>query len=95
MAMGTFFTQRWQRRVGWATLFWRDMLLLGTALHALSILVMLALLSKGAATAVVLAVHLLSLPYGLFIVAALWRAPHSPAPARVVSLAWLALTVVI
>jgi hypothetical protein len=91
----TFFADRWARRVGWTTLFWRDLLLVGTLFNALCTLTALAMLSQRAPVGGVLAVHLLPLPYGLFIVSALWRAPNSPAIVRALSLAWLAIGVLI
>lgn len=95
MAVITFFEQRLLGRIGWARLFWRDLLLVGTLINALTTLAALALLAQGAATGWVLAVHLLPLPYGLFIVAALWRAPACPPLVRGLSLGWLGLTVLI
>lgn len=93
--LSRFFSHRWQGRVAWTTLFWRDMLLVGTLLSGAGTVVALVLLSQGFATGQVLAVHLLPLPYGLFVVAALWRTPRSPATARALSLGWLALTVLV
>lgn len=90
-----FFVRRWRGQVDWRTLLWRDLLLLGTGLSLLTTLVALGLLSQGASAVTVLAVHLLSLPYGLFMVAALWRLPASPALARGMGLGWLALSVLI
>jgi len=40
-------------------------------------------------------VHLLPLPYGLFMVTSLWRTPLCPPAARWASLVWLALTVLV
>lgn len=90
-----FLRDRWQGRVAWTTLFWRDLLLLGTLLQATATLTALVLLSKGAPTPNVLAVHLLPMPYALFVVAALWRLPTCPGPIRAMGLGWLALAVVV
>lgn len=90
-----FFRLRWQGRMGWRTLFWRDLLLVGSLLSATATLTALVLLSRGEAPGTALAVHLLPLPYGLFMVTSLWRTPQSPALARWASLLWLALTLLI
>ena len=90
-----FFRLRWQGRMGWRTLFWRDLLLVGSLLSATATLTALVLLSRGEAPGTALAVHLLPLPYGLFMVGSLWRTPQSPALARWASLVWLALTLLI
>lgn len=93
--VGPFFMRRWQGQVGWRPLFWLDLLLVGTLLNAVATLAALALLSQGVPAAWALAVHLLPLPYGLFILAALWRAPGCPTQVRGLSLGWLALPVLI
>ena len=90
-----FWRLRWQGRMGWRTLFWRDVLLVGSLLSATATLTALVLLSRGQAPGTVLAVHLLPLPYGLFMVASLWRTPQSPAAARWASVLWLGLTLLI
>ena len=73
----------------------RDLLLVGSLLSATATLTALVLLSRGEAPGTALAVHLLPLPYGLFMVTSLWRTPQSPALARWASLLWLALTLLI
>ena len=90
-----FFRLRWQGRMGWRTLFWRDLLLVGSLLSATATLTALVLLSRGQPPGAALAVHLLPLPYGLFMVTSLWRTPQSPSLARWASLLWLALTLLI
>ena len=91
----TFITQRWQGRIGWRTLFWRDLLLIGTGLNLLMTGVALALLSQDAPIQWVLLAHLLPLPYNLLIVSALWRAPQRPALVLAVSVFWLVFFVLV
>lgn len=81
--------------MGWRTLFWRDMLLIGTGLNLLMTGVALALLSQGAPLPWVLFAHLLPLPYNLFIVSAIWRAPQRPALVLGASVCWFILFVLI
>lgn len=90
-----FLNRRWHGLVGWRTLFWRDLLLAGTLLSATATLTALILLTRGHGDSTVLAVHLLPLPYGLFMVTSLWRTPLCPPAARWASLVWLALTVLV
>lgn len=87
----TFITQRWQGHIGWRTLFWRDLLLVGTGLNGLMTGVALALLSQDVPLPWVLFAHLLPLPYNLLIVSALWRAPRRPTVVLGVSVFWLLL----
>lgn len=93
--MKTFVTQRWQGRIGWRTLFWRDLLLIGTGLNLLMTGTALALLSRDVSAQWVLLVHLLPLPYNLLIVSSIWSAPQRPALVLGASLFWLVLFVVV
>lgn len=89
--MRTFITQRWHGRIGWRTLFWRDLLLIGTVLNALMTGVALALLSQDVPLPWVLFAHLLPPPYNLLIVTAIWRARRRPTVVLGVSVFWLLL----
>jgi hypothetical protein len=91
----TFFTQRWQGRIGWRRLFWRDLLIVGTSLNLLMTGLALALLSQDVAIQWVLLAHLLPLPYNLLIVSAIWSAPQRPAVVLGASLCWLVLFVAV
>lgn len=93
--MKTFITQRWQGRISWRRLFWRDLLLVGTGLNLLMTGTALALLSQGAPIQWVLLAHLLPLPYNLFIVSSIWSVPQRPLAVLGVSLCWLVLFVVV
>lgn len=89
--MKTFITKRWQGRIGWRTLFWRDLLLIGTGLNLLMTGTALALLSQDAPIHWVLLAHLMPLPYNLLIVSAIWRARRRPTAVLGVSVFWLLL----
>jgi len=85
----TFITKRWHGRIGWRTLFWRDLLLIGTGLNVLMTGVALALLSQDVPWPWVLLAHLLPLPYNLLIVSAIGRARRRPGLVLAVSVCWL------
>jgi len=87
----TFITKRWQGRIGWRTLFWRDLLLVGTGLNLLMTGVALALLSQEVPLPWVLFAHLLPVPYNMLIVTAIWRARRRPTAVLGVSVFWLLL----
>lgn len=93
--MTDFIAQRWQGRIGWPTLFWRDLLLIGTGLNALMTGTALALLSQDVPILWVLLAHLLPLPYNLLIVSAIWQASERPALVLGASLVWLVLFIAI
>lgn len=88
-----FLRQRWQARVAWQTLFWRDLLLIGTGLNVLMTGTALVLLTQDAPMHWVLLAHLSPLPYNLLIVSALWRAPRRPSVVLAFSVGWLLLFV--
>ena len=90
-----FLRQRWQARVAWQTLFWRDLLMIGTGLNVLMTGTALLLMLQDAPMHWVLLAHLSPLPYNLLIVSALWRAPQRPALVLAFSLGWLLLFVAI
>lgn len=90
-----FVAQRLRGRVAWTTLFWRDLLLVGTGLNVLMTGTALALLSQDAPMHWVLLAHLSPLPYNLLIVSALWRAPRRPALVLAFGVGWLLLFVIL
>jgi hypothetical protein len=102
MATGTlalpgaaFFQQRWNGAVSRHRLFWWDTLAVATLLNAALGMVSLILLTRGLEGGTWLVLHLLLLPYNLFLVAALWRKDDVGLPMRLAVLLWLALTVAI
>lgn len=93
--MKTFIAQRWHGLVGWRTLFWRDLLVVGTSLNLLMTGLALALLSQDAPIQWVLLAHLLPLPYNLLIVSSIWSAPQRPKIVLSASVFWLVLFVAV
>ncbi|AZO50503.1 MAG: hypothetical protein EOS58_08430 [Mesorhizobium sp.] len=68
-----FFRSRWQGRVPLDRLFWRDMVLVGTAINIASSVLALILLGLKLPLWLVLAVHFTLVPYNLFLTFAVWR----------------------
>jgi hypothetical protein len=90
-----FFQRRWNGKVSRHRLFWWDTLTVATLLNASLGIVSLILLARGLEGGAWLLLHLLLLPYNLFLVAALWRKEDVGALMRFAVLLWLALTVAI
>ena len=90
-AAGNFFSRRWRGQVPVRVLFWRDMLLVGSVLNLLVTFVALMLAAQGAGAVMAALVHFAPLPYNLFLVVALQRAPQRSPAQRLVGLAWLGL----
>ena len=96
----TFLTSRWQGKAPLRTVFWRDMLLVGTALNILTGIAAIVLLTFGVSTGIALSVHFGLLPWNLFLYFAVWRSAEDVSPfealmTRVVAGIWLAAVVVL
>ncbi|TIS02853.1 MAG: hypothetical protein E5X13_08475 [Mesorhizobium sp.] len=68
-----FLRSRWQGNVPLDRLFWRDMLLAGTAINIASSGLALVLLGLKLPLWLVLTVHFLPAPYNIFLALAVWR----------------------
>ena len=95
-----FFRSRWQGQVPLDRLFWRDLVLVGTALNVASLVAAIILLGLKLPLALVLAVHFALVPYNIFLTFAVWRTTEKAggAKASLMTLGatlWLILTVVV
>lgn len=68
-----FFARRWQRQVPLGTLFWRDMIVVGTLINIAATFAGLMALGLKADLAVAMLVFFSPLPYNIFLVGAVWR----------------------
>ena len=68
-----FFRSRWQGKVPLDRLFWRDMLLVATLISIASSALALVLLGLKLPLWLVLLVHVLPVPYNIFLTLAVWR----------------------
>ncbi len=92
---GHFFSRRWHGQVPVRRLFWRDMLLAGSAINLLATFVALMLAAKGSGAAMAASVHFAPLPYNLFLFVALLRSPQRHPAHGMVGLAWLVLVTLV
>jgi hypothetical protein len=96
----SFFRSRWQGLVPLDRLFWRDLVLVGTALNVASLVAAIILLGLKLPLALVLVVHFAPVPYNIFLTFAVWRTTEKAngAKASLMTLGatlWLILTVVV
>ena len=78
-----------------SVLFWRDMLAVASVINLTVCILSLMMAAQGAPMGWVVAVHFAPLPYNLFLVAALMRAPNRSTAMALVACLWLiAVTVV-
>jgi hypothetical protein len=92
--MTDFFSARWRGAVPAATVFWRDMLGVGSALNLLASFLALLLASQGAPPALAVALHFAPLPYNLFLFEAVRRSAATRSQ-RLVALVWFGLMLVV
>ncbi|MDX8483075.1 hypothetical protein RFN28_32175 [Mesorhizobium sp. VK24D] len=71
--VASFFRSRWQGKTPLVRLFWRDMLLVGTAINIALSGLALVLLGLKLPLWLVLTVHFLPVPYNIFLTLAVWR----------------------
>lgn len=84
-----FFSRRWRGQVPLAVLLWRDMVGIGTAVNLAASILALAAVMQEAPGWLAVALHLLPMPYNLFLCAVLWRLPARTAPASFIAAVWL------
>lgn len=68
-----FFRSRWLGAAPLDRLFWRDLVLVGTAINIAASVLALILLGLKMPLALVLAVHFVPVPYNIFLTLAVWR----------------------
>jgi len=78
--VAAFFLDRWRGIVPMRTLFWRDMILVGTGINLMTTVAALMALGLKAPTLVAMAVHFSPLPYNIFLFTAVWRAASRLTP---------------
>lgn len=90
-----FVRSRWQGDISLCRLFWWDTLAVATLINACVAMFSMILLAKGMANGGLwFLLHLILLPYNLFLVMAVWRHEKSQDILRLATLGWLGLTLV-
>jgi hypothetical protein len=95
MTPGNYFSRRWQGQVPVATLFWRDMLGVGTLINLTTTALALAMIINGIHAGFAVALHFLPLPFNLFLLAALNRAPDRNTLLMTIAVAWFVVMMLI
>ena len=90
-----FFSRRWRGQVPLRTVFWRDMLGIGTVINVTATFVALMAAAQGASMFWTAVLHFAPLPYNLFLFAALWRRPERSLVVSVVAPVWLVIMLLI
>lgn len=95
MALTEFFARRWRGDVPVQTLFWRDLLIVGSLINALATLGALILAAQGVALVFAVAVHFAPLPYNVFLVAAIGRSPQRTPLITALTGAWFVVALLL
>ncbi len=90
-----FFARRWRGEVPVHTVFWRDMMGVGTTVNVLVTFVALMAASQGVSSWAAATIHFSPLPYNFFLFAAVGRASPRSRMASMASVAWLAVMTVV
>lgn len=85
-AKAGFLGARWRGEIPLSRLFWRDMVLVASAINLATTIAALAVLGMKAPAWAAFAVHFAALPYNLFLFLAVWRTAEKVTPAT----AWIA-----
>lgn len=95
MPRAGYFSDRWNGRVPWPRLLWRDMLGVGTVINLAATGLAVVAAIQDAALGLVALLHFAPAPYNFFLFAALWRTPGRPAIAVAIGIAWLVLIMIL
>lgn len=90
-----YFRERWAGRISFHQLFWWEMFGVATLVNASVSLFSLILLTQGVSGGIWLVLHMILLPYNLFLVTAIWRHRHASLVSRWVALLWLGATLLV
>lgn len=90
-----YFASRWNGHVPPGTLFWWDMVIVGTLVNMVAGLVSLILLAKGVHGGIWAAFHLLLVPYNLFLLVTVWRTAADRAVLRALAVCWFGFTLLV
>lgn len=91
MITGHYFSRRWQGQVPVAILFWRDMLGVGTLINLTATSLALTAIINDLHAGFALALHFAPLPFNIFLLAALNRAPDRSTLLMAIAVAWFVL----
>jgi hypothetical protein len=88
MITSHYFSSRWQGQVPVAILFWRDILGVGTLINLTATALGLMMIINGIHAGFAVALHFLPLPYNVFLLAALNRAPDRNNVFMAIAVGW-------
>ncbi len=95
MAFNEFFARRWRGEIALRTLFWRDMVVVGSAINLLASFLALMLAAQGVALGTSRGHALCAVPYNLFLFASIDRSPQRTATTTFLAGVWLVVATLV
>lgn len=93
MASSQYFLSRWHAQIPLNTIFWRDLLLIGTLLNVAVLVASLIAVAAGFPPYIALVAHILLVPYNLFLMLSVWRWPGVNVLFKSTAGGWFLMTV--
>jgi len=84
-----YFSRRWRGQIPLVVLLWRDMLCVGTLVNFVATFLAAVVIIQDGPAGLAVALHLLPLPYNIFLCAALWRRPDQNTLISFIAGGWL------
>jgi len=90
-----FFSIRLNGKVPFKSVFVNDMLVIGTMINVIATLIALAVMIQTDNAILAVVIHLIPLPYNVFLVLAVWRASGHDSLALMLAAGWFILITII
>ena len=95
MDLHDYFSRRRQGQVPVAILFWRDMLVVGTLINLTATALGLTMIINDIHAGFAVALHLLPLPFNIFLLTALNRAPDRNPGIMAIAVGWFVVMLLV
>jgi hypothetical protein len=86
-----FFADRWRAQACFQTVFWRDLVILGTLINVSFSIVGLMFVAQGYSGLFALTLYFLIFPYNVFLLLSIWRWPGVKSIFKAASGGWFLL----
>ncbi len=90
-----FFTSRWRGEADLQLLLWRDVLVVGTLINLAAGFTAFILLTRDVAPIWAVSLHLLPVPYNVFLLLSVWRCRQTTPSVSLIATVWFVLMLVI
>ena len=92
---GGFLKSRWDGEADLQLLLWRDVLAVGTLINLVAGFAAFILLTRDVAPVWAVSVHLLPVPYNIFLLLSVWRCRQTTPTVSLIAAGWFVLMLII